>query len=97
MEYSSRERLNISCINARLSNVGLPLLFGVTLHYLTFSSSRMHIFKHLYLCTLASRGHYLVLFVLTIGYQVVLQRHILFAYHFNDEINYLGDKTFVIE
>ena len=54
-----------SCIIARPSDVGLPSLFIVALQYFTFFSSRMHIFKHSYLCTHARRGHYLVHLVLT--------------------------------
>ena len=57
-----------SYIIARVSDVGLSSLFVVALQYFTFSSSRMHIFKHSVLCTLASRRHYLVLLALTFRY-----------------------------
>ena len=43
-------------------DVGLPSLFVTALKHFTFFSSGMHIFKHSFLCTLASRGHYQVCF-----------------------------------
>ena len=47
--------------------------------YFMFLSSGMHIFKHFYLLTLASRGHYPVFLALSV--KVVLQEH-LFVDHF---------------
>ena len=43
-------------IIARLSDVGLPSLFLWHLQYFIIFASRMHIFKHSYLCTFVSRG-----------------------------------------
>ena len=56
-----REGCNLSVIIlasfiVRLSDVGLPSLVVAALQYFTFFSSRIHIFNHSYLCTLASRG-----------------------------------------
>ena len=48
-----------------------------------FLSSGMHIFKHFYLLTLASRGYYLVFLALSV--KVVVQEH-LFVDHFKGNL-----------
>ena len=62
---------------ARLSDVGLPLLFVAALQYFKLSSSTMRIFRHSCLRALTGRGRCLVLLALTVRWGVVLQRHLL--------------------